>query len=67
MIHQHGVFIAERSLDANAVFRQTKKYLQFQFGVLKAIKLRSQANCERLRNEISLVELPFFAIPFGID
>ncbi|KAI9856198.1 MAG: hypothetical protein M1813_009215 [Trichoglossum hirsutum] len=54
MIRQHEVFVAETSLNTNVASRQTRKYLQFQLKMFKAIRLRSQANGERLRNEISL-------------
>ncbi|KAI9774479.1 MAG: hypothetical protein M1839_001712 [Geoglossum umbratile] len=60
IIQQHELFIAERSPningnpDSHPSFRQTGKYLQFQFKLFKALRGRSQANGERLRSEIGM-------------
>jgi hypothetical protein len=36
---------------------QAKEYMRFQIQIVKSLKLRSESNQERLKNEINLVNL----------
>lgn len=60
MLRQHKEFLEERPVKAKetatvCISKRTAKTLEFQSQMLQNFKLRSQANGERLRNEITLV------------
>jgi hypothetical protein len=57
MVTQHRVFVSERTPKETATFRRTEKYLEYQSKMFRALKSRSQALSERLRNEINMVGL----------
>jgi hypothetical protein len=72
MRERHGDF-HERSHSATdaqkASWRMTQQYMDFQAQLIQNLKLRSQANQERLQSEITLVLLPFkdsYHIGFGV-
>lgn len=42
-----------------SAYENTQEYIKFQLQMIRNMKLRSEANLERLKNEITLVETPY--------
>lgn len=58
---EHATFHEKRAADAalpELAAEKSQSYMGFQLQMLKNLKLRSQANHERLNNEVTLVIWP---------
>ena len=58
---EHAAFHKNRAADAafpELAVEKSQSYMGFQWQMLKNLKLRSQANHERMNNEITLVIWP---------
>ena len=63
-MHHSRIAIQKRLLDdlGETYREQAKDYAQFQISLLKCLKLRSDSNQERLKNEINLVRNACWAV-----